>query len=393
MYFSIHLPIVALVLLASALLLAIIVCLLYCRPLYLVRRRNRLCNKMAVDGDKPLPTASVVVYARCEPEGLGRLLPRLLQQDYPQDFDIVVVNEGVSPETDVLIESLSATHPNLYLTFTPDGARNLSRKKLAITLGVKAAKGEAVVITEASAIIESNDWLRAMVSPMADEQVDVVLGYGLMQVPRKWIAGRLVRAFDMCADSVAWICAALRHHPYRGCGYNLAYRRRLFFENKGFSRSLNLRGGDDDIFVSEIAYRHNTFVQLSDASYVSEDVYRYKRATMEDRLSHAFTGRKLYKGTRRLSAACQWCMWIVLAAAVCGAWLGGVRNIAGWAAAVLIVVGMFVIVSISWRRTLRVLQYPPMCLTIPLIAMLRPLRNLRVSIKAGMGNRGHYTWQ
>ena len=64
-------------------------------------------------------------------------------------------------------------------------------------------------------------------------------------------------------DGVHWIGDALAGHPWRGNEYNLVYRRDLFFRNKGFSRHLNLRQGDDDIFVKEIATAANTAVELS----------------------------------------------------------------------------------------------------------------------------------
>ena len=106
--------------------------------------------------------ASIVVYAQDQAEALSRLLPQLLEQRYEPGFEVIVVNEGGSEATTDVVSMLSAQHRNLYLTFTPDGARSLSRKKLALMLGIKAAQNRVVVHTMATATIESPLWLASI---------------------------------------------------------------------------------------------------------------------------------------------------------------------------------------------------------------------------------------
>jgi len=140
----------------------------------------------AVSDDAPgWPAVSVIVYSQDEADALASLLPVILNQDYPAAFEVIVVNEGDSSDVRNTVEPMQLAYRNLYLTHTPDGARNLSRKKLAITLGVKAARYEVVVLTTVAAIIGSDKWLRAMTSQMVtDPARQIVLGYAA-PVPRR----------------------------------------------------------------------------------------------------------------------------------------------------------------------------------------------------------------
>ena len=115
------------------------------------------------------------MYSQGDAGHLEEILKALLDQDYPAVFEVVVVNEGERSDVSDLVSMLRASHSNLYLTYTPDGVVNLSRKKLALTLGVKAARYGVVVLTTTAAVIESRMWLRRMMAPFgASSPVEVV---------------------------------------------------------------------------------------------------------------------------------------------------------------------------------------------------------------------------
>ncbi|MDE7376373.1 MAG: glycosyltransferase [Muribaculaceae bacterium] len=386
--FDFHLPVASIILLGLALAALAYICLVYCRRLWRLRRHKRLCDS----GDRQvdtlsLPWASVIVYARGDSESLARHLPAMLEQDYMPGYEVIVVNDGSEEEVSMAVKLLRNTYPNIYLTFTPDGARNLSRKKLALTLGVKAAKGEAVVITDATTKVNSDRWLVSMMSPLADPDVDIVLGYG-----RPAARGFLTKQFDLAADSAAWLLSALSGKTYRACGSNLAYRRQAFFDNKGFSRSLNLRNGDDDIFVSEIAQGRGVAVEMSQDSIVDIEVPAFARWAKEFRRAHMFTGRRLAKGSRRIMAAGEWCLWLVPLLAAAGAWLAGPYNAVGWIAALLLTVAAWTVPAIAWSGLLRSLGVKARGIALPLMAMARPLRNTYAAVRARLSH-GHYSWQ
>ena len=113
-----------------------------------IARARHFCDiAESDDSDMVYEPVSVVVYSQDEAEALDKLLRDILTQDYPADMEVIVVNEGESSDVRDVVDMLKNEYPGLYLTNTPDGARNLSRKKLALTLGVKAARHSVVVHT------------------------------------------------------------------------------------------------------------------------------------------------------------------------------------------------------------------------------------------------------
>ena len=393
MAFDFNISTLSIALYAAALVALIYICSIYLHRLSLIWRRKRQCDAAEAPDPTKLPTVSIIIYAQSESEALGRNLPLMLEQDYPAGFEIIVVNEGSSAETDMVVSALRIVHPNIYLTYTPDGARNLSRKKLALTIGIKAAKGDVVLISDAMTHVDSPLWLQKMAKGFLNPETKVVIGYGAPAIPASRFAGRLISAFDIVADSAPWLAAAIAHHPYRGCGYNLAYRRQLFFENKGFSRSLNLRRGDDDIFVHEIADGDNTTVQIAADAQVKQELMPFKRALKDDRISHAFTGRRLPHGSRILMNVGDWCLWVAIACAIGGGVAAGLLNPVGWIATAVIAIGAIVAYTILWSKTIKALQGYKLVWSLPFIAIMRPWRKALFSMRSRITKGGHYTWQ
>ena len=334
---------------------------------------------------------SVVVRSFNDGETLARLLPDLLGQEYTPGFEVIVVNEGSSDETTAIVESLSGTFDNLYLTFTPDDGLNVSSKKLAVTLGVKAARNPIVVLLNADAVMPSSKWLSRITLPFLDRNVDVVLGYSSPNLLHDKELGRRHRAFNQTEESVAWISEALGGRPYRGSESNLAFRRKVFFDNKGFSRSLNLREGVDDIFVNEITDGGNTAVELARQTHILRDCYDLRAQIRASRKSHAFTSRFVpHRGSVMLNVGAL----SVLAAVV----LFVVASVLAWPnlvvaiASAVLVLFMIIYDVVWWRRAIRALSGPRMMLTLPWLMLTSPVRALIFNVRCRMGHNRNYTY-
>lgn len=162
--------------LLSATGVLLIIQLIYYLGLYnRIHTHNLAVGKDEVHFGRELPPLSVVICARNESENLRRNLPTILKQDYP-DFEVIVINDGSTDESEDLLSALEEEYPNLYHSFTPDSARYISRKKLALTLGIKASKHDWLVFTEADCAPVSNQWLRRMARNFTSS-TDIVLGY------------------------------------------------------------------------------------------------------------------------------------------------------------------------------------------------------------------------
>ena len=394
MYLSPEIPAAAL-----WLLLGSFACVLLLAAFYAFRVRNVVSyrreseRRRAEKPDSEYQPVSVVVYSDGAADNLEKLLRDILSQNYPAAFELIVVNEGESPDVRDTVSMLRATHPNIYLTFTPEGVVNLSRKKLGVTLGIKAARYDIIVLTTTSVAIESPDWLRRMTRRFGPEGQgpDIVLGFAYVAPEEDTSFGRRRRAFDFVADSVRWLSVAIAGKPFRGTEYNIAYRKRVFMENKGFARTLNLHNGDDDIFVSEIVRRGNTEVELSDASMVRLVNGNEPRAFTERVLRRYFTESFIRRRPRLLhtrAGLLQIGVWACAVAAAVIAW----PNIQVAIVGAIFIVAVTILSIRIWRSALIALKSRRLAATIPWLAMTYPFRKLGGKIHSRLGKQKKYTW-
>lgn len=237
----------------------------YSRYLAAPARRMRKDKQSAISNEQlaiETPGVSVILSAHNESYNLSQYLQALLTQDYPT-FEVIVVDDGSEDNTREVVEYYLTQDPRLHMTFVPFGARVGSTKKLALTLGAKAAQYEWLLLTDADCRPESNHWIRTM---MAQATKDIVLGFSPYFYDKGFV-NRLVR-FDTLFNGLHYLGAALCGHPYMGVGRNLAYRKSLFFESGGFTHLMTNRAGDDDLFVNHVATKTNTTVALSRESYI-----------------------------------------------------------------------------------------------------------------------------
>lgn len=142
------------------------------------------------------PKVSVIIVSVNESENLKKNLPYVLDQNYP-DFEVVVVNDGSTDESEVLLESLKLEHPNLYSTYLPLSAdRLLSRRKLSLTIGIKAAKGDILLFTEPYSRPISDTWISSMIEEFAEEK-EIVLGYSYYEKDQR-LYNRMARGERYC---------------------------------------------------------------------------------------------------------------------------------------------------------------------------------------------------
>lgn len=346
---------------------------------------------------RPEVNASVIVLSGNDSDALDRLLGRLFDQEFAGQMEVIVVNDGKSENVkDVVTRMRNARRlSNLHITFTPPGARNVSHRKLSITLGVKAARYPVVAIIDEQAAIPSNHWLSAMAAPFADHGTEIVLGCALPDVsadqhPK---GSKRYRAFTHVADAVAWLSAALRHAPYRGCGGNIAYRRQLFFDSKGFSSALNLRDGDDDIFINRVATGANTAVMIAPETLITYSHPTSRSEYRSHRPRRFFTAKRLRRASARFfgfSSAMAWLFALLSTAAVVLAAIS--RDWVVVSATALLIVAVWLTLALTWRYTVGALSGRRLLLTIPAMILRRPLTNLHHKWLSRLRTKEYYTW-
>jgi len=220
---------------------------------------KRRVRKRKIEYAKNQPPVSVIICAKDESENLKNILPVVLEQNYPE-YEVIVVNDGLSDESNVVLERYAEKYPHLYHTFLPADAKYMSRKKICLTVGIKAAKYENLLLVNADCRPAGKEWINNMVRNFA-EKTEIVLGYSGHKY-KKGLLNKII-SFDTLFGAIQYMGFALKRKPYMGVGRNLSYKKELFFRNKGFASHLNLVSGDDDLFVKEVANKKNTRVEFS----------------------------------------------------------------------------------------------------------------------------------
>ena len=226
-----------------------------------LRHRNRIKNGRG-SFEAQQPPVSVIICAKDEAENLRKYLPTVLQQEYPE-YEVVVINDGSTDATEHLLRDLCKEYPHLKTTFIPVDAKNISTKKLGITLGVKASKHDILLFTDADCMPEDKTWIARMMRNFTRE-TDFVLGYGAY-FEKKGFLNRLI-TYDTLFIGLQYMGMALSGKPYMGVGRNMAYRKETFYKQKGFASFLGLASGDDDLMVNAASTPWNTRVEVASDS-------------------------------------------------------------------------------------------------------------------------------
>ena len=246
---------------------------------------------------KPL---SVIICARNEAENLKKYLPALLEQEYP-DFEVVVVNDRSWDGTHEVLEAFSEQYKHLKLVTVAEGEKFIAGKKFAVTMGIKAAAHEWLVFTDADCQPASPQWLLGMQSP-EEEQTEILLGYS-PYFKKRGLLNSLIR-FETFFTAVNYLSYAVKGMPYMGVGRNMAYKKALFFKNKGFAAHMHVPSGDDDLFVNANANKHNTSIRINSLTHVWSEPKLSLAAYLRQKKRH-FGAGKLYKSKHKFILSSQ----------------------------------------------------------------------------------------
>jgi poly-beta-1,6-N-acetyl-D-glucosamine synthase len=201
---------------------------------------------------------SIIICARNEAENLKAFLPSVLEQDYP-DYEVIVVNDCSEDNSYDILGKYHIQYPHLKISTINKDPKFTHNKKFAQFIGIKAANNDILLFTDADCQPESDKWLEGMTSHFVNE-VAFVLGYGSYK-REKGLLNKYI-LYDSITIAMQYLGMAIRGIPYMGVGRNLAYRRSLFFEKKGFGSHNHIASGDDDLFVNTNASAKNTCVEF-----------------------------------------------------------------------------------------------------------------------------------
>jgi glycosyltransferase involved in cell wall biosynthesis len=305
---------------------------------------------------------------------LRKNLPAILEQDYPDYEVIVIYDRSDKDESEDVLKLLQDKYHHLYFSFIPDSAKYISHKKLGVTMGIKASRHEWLVFTEANCLPTSNQWLRKLASNFTDT-TDIVLGYSNYDKTSGWFNRKIT--FDTLLHSMRYLGMAINGHPYMGCGRNLAYRKSLYYNQKGFTNHLNLQRGEDDLFINQTTNGKNTRVEASPESVMRITTPHYPKSWKEEKLSHVTTSRH-FKGWARHLMGLETCTRLLFLACILACIAFGIL-MQDWimvGIASLLWIIRFILQVVVFRKTSIALNERKFIFTLPLFDWMQPLWNL-----------------
>ena len=260
------------------------------------------------------PPISIIIAARNESDNLYDNLPYILTQDYPE-FEVIIVNNQSIDDSSWLLKALCLQHKNLRVVEIAKNKHLLPGKKLPITLGVKGAKYENMVFTDADCRPASNKWLSIMAASFSDKK-QIVLGYA-PYYKSKGIINKIIR-YDTAFIGVSYLSMALVKLPYMGVGRNLAYSKKVFDAVKGFKSHYSLPSGDDDLFIQEAAVNQNYTIQISPESFCFSSPATTWKSWIRQKTRHYTTSsrynfiKKALLGIYPISLLMTWISFVIL---------------------------------------------------------------------------------
>lgn len=340
-----------------------------------VIRNTRKAAKHKIIYSDDRPPLSVILYHNGTAEELEENLPAILEQDYPQFEVIVITDEKVSESVDYL-KRIEGQYPHLYHSYLPDSSKWISRKKLAISLGIRASKYDWLVFTEPFCKPESRQWL-SLLARNFTQNTQIVLGYGYFHKEKGW--KQRTRSFDNFFRSLRYLSMGLLRLPYMATGRNMAYRKELYLQNKGFGKHLDLLRGHDDLFVNQVANRKNTRVETSADAAVVMKPLKTKKFWKEERLGYESTSHYFHGIHRHLmgfETLTRFLFFLISITAI--VWGSLTQNLLLLIVAPLCLVIRFINLAVILNQTAGILgERYRYYTTLPILDIVQPLQSLR----------------
>ncbi len=231
---------------------------------------------------------SVVIYSNNEYTQLKENLPYYLKQNY-SNFEVIVVNDGNNGDIEDLMHNLLQRYDNIYYTHLSDDARKLSRHKMALTLGIKAARFDNIILSKAACRPIYRSWIHTIASAFSSKNSDFLVSPTIYTKlnPHTDMYCQLDKLFL----NYRMLGYGVRNKPFSyGCS-NIAFRKELFFTKKGFAKQMHLLFGEDILWINQLRKDVKGAVVSNPSSVLCVVRDNYLNSWKEEKQVYAFTSR------------------------------------------------------------------------------------------------------
>ena len=238
---------------------------------------------------------SVIICARDEAANLAKNLPGALVQKYRTTHEVIVINDNSFDESKYILDEYQRSFKQLKIVELKQEARFIPGKKFPLSVGIKEAKHEVLLMTDADCVPASEHWIEKMQEGYHDN-TEIVLGYGAFH-KKKTFLNRLIR-WETFHTALQYLSYAVAGLPYMGVGRNLSYKKSVFFRHKGFSSHNHVASGDDDLFINLAANKNNTEIVVDKEAFTLSEPARTWKEWRKQKSRH-YTTSRYYKGIHK----------------------------------------------------------------------------------------------
>jgi len=235
--------------------------------------------------NKNLPV-SVIVYAKNEAYNLSKLIPLLQQQKY-EIYEMVLINDASNDETLEEMKKFEKNDSRIKIVNVKNNEAFWGNRKYALTLGIKSAKYEQLLLTDANCMPSSREWIKEM-SLLFSESKSIILGFVTYPSKKYSFLNTLIR-FEKLLSTIHYFSYAKLKSPYMADGKNLAYKKSDFFRVNGFINHIKINSGHDNLFIRDASTSSNTTIALSPKSHVISETPNTLREWFYQKKNHIKT--------------------------------------------------------------------------------------------------------
>ncbi|HAD34946.1 MAG TPA: glycosyl transferase family 2 [Chitinophagaceae bacterium] len=241
--------------------------------------------------DAPFPV-SLIICAFNEEANLKKNLPLWLSQQYHKNgrrfYEVIVVNDNSEDDSFYLLNQMKEKYPHLHVVHLTQEAKLIPGKKFPLSMGIKSARFEHLLLTDADCEPSGEHWLSRMARGFEGNKT-VVLGYSPYIKYPGWLNKKI--RFETLLTAIQYLSYALARIPYMGVGRNLAYVKTLFNANKGFSSHHHIISGDDDLFINQVAKGKLTKVVIHPEAFTRSEPKKTNEHWRFQKRRHLSTGK------------------------------------------------------------------------------------------------------
>ncbi len=211
---------------------------------------------------------SVIICCRNEEENLLNNLQSIVEQDYP-NFEVILVNHMSTDNSIDVMRAFQLHYQNVRVVNVQRSSHLRMGKKFPLSIGIKAAKNDILVLTDADCKPSSDQWLKIVASNYAKEEVEMVVGYAPMNKAKGFL--NWFSRMEATYIAINYFSYALSYMPYMSVGRNFSYTKELFTQTKGFKSHYSIISGDDDLFLQEAAKKNNVAIEINKSTWCYSD--------------------------------------------------------------------------------------------------------------------------